>query len=275
MPQNIATLAAVSDNLDTVAKLMRVMEKAGVSWEQLSLPINNRKARGNLAAFLKDGCPKYVGAESESASVSQKLGPEPVITALSGIVLPSKGLALPKRIEAGGYDWKNSDITAERFQIRLDVGPCDLVLAHFGVDMEDEAVEAWVKAHSAYADAFTEEILAVGSHPEYRELQRQFPIVARGSSTVVNGNRHVPYLNRNDSKRNLNLNYSDNRWNGNCRFLLRNSLYGALSYCPSQAAFASRPTFCQPRPADWHGNSIIARLWTVICRISPTSADWR
>jgi hypothetical protein len=42
---------------------------------------------------------------------------------------------------------------------------------------------------------------------------------ARGSVAKVNGNRNVPYLNRNDAKRNLNLNWWDNDWNGSYRFL--------------------------------------------------------
>ena len=41
-----------------------------------------------------------------------------------------------------------------------------------------------------------------------------------GSSWVnPNGNCNVPYLNRNGSERNLNLNWNDNDWNENCRFL--------------------------------------------------------
>lgn len=40
-----------------------------------------------------------------------------------------------------------------------------------------------------------------------------------GSVAEVNDNRNVPYLNRNDSKRNLNLNWFDSDWNGNYRFL--------------------------------------------------------
>jgi len=46
--------------------------------------------------------------------------------------------------------------------------------------------------------------------------------IFKGSVCVnSNGNRCVAYLNRNDSKRNLNLNRVDNRWNDNCRFLAR------------------------------------------------------
>jgi len=41
----------------------------------------------------------------------------------------------------------------------------------------------------------------------------------KGSVAKVNGNRNVPYLNRNDSKRKLNLNWFDNDWNPMYRFL--------------------------------------------------------
>ena len=41
-----------------------------------------------------------------------------------------------------------------------------------------------------------------------------------------NGDRNVPYLNRNGDRRNLNLNYFSNRWNEDCRFAaVRKSLY--------------------------------------------------
>lgn len=41
-----------------------------------------------------------------------------------------------------------------------------------------------------------------------------------------NGNRYVAYLNYYDAERNLNLNWYENDWNGNCRFLaVRNFLY--------------------------------------------------
>jgi len=54
----IAPLANASDTLDTFAKYVRVMERAGVNFNQFTLPINSRTARRNLADFLKAGCPK-------------------------------------------------------------------------------------------------------------------------------------------------------------------------------------------------------------------------
>lgn len=55
---SIAPLTEVSRNVDTVAKFVRVITKEGVTMEQLSLPINSRSARRNLAAFIAAGCPK-------------------------------------------------------------------------------------------------------------------------------------------------------------------------------------------------------------------------
>ncbi|MEK7645319.1 MAG: hypothetical protein AAB391_03315 [Patescibacteria group bacterium] len=43
--------------------------------------------------------------------------------------------------------------------------------------------------------------------------------LAQGSVAKVNGNRNVPYLNKDGSKRNLNLKWFDNDWNANYRFL--------------------------------------------------------
>lgn len=57
------------------------------------------------------------------------------------------------------------------------------------------------------------------------------------NSAKVHGNRNVPYLNRNSSKRNLNLNWYDNKWNENCRFLVRN-IHGFPAHSfPESAGF--------------------------------------
>lgn len=148
--------------------------------------------------------------------------PEPKITTLAGVVLPDKSLSLAKRIKAGEYTGGvDGCITADRFPITLEAGPADLVTAHFGVDMEDTAVDAWMKAHLEYQDALIEELLAVGCHREHRNLQVEFPIIARGSSTVVNGSVGVPYLGYWDDGRDLRLDYRYGWWAAGCRFLLR------------------------------------------------------
>lgn len=51
-----------------------------------------------------------------------------------------------------------------------------------------------------------------------------------GSVMKRNDDRNVPYLNLNGNKRNLNLNWWSNNWNGNYRFLaVSNSLCESLS----------------------------------------------
>ena len=73
MSENIATLASASNALDTQAKWLRVMEKAGVTHQQLVLPVNNRKARRNLAAYLAAGCPELpVGVKVTEETASSR-----------------------------------------------------------------------------------------------------------------------------------------------------------------------------------------------------------
>jgi hypothetical protein len=146
--------------------------------------------------------------------------PEPTITELSGVTLAGSQVGLEDQKAAGNYDWVNSDITVERFPLTLPAGPQDLALAHFDVDVSSEQVEAWAVAHG-YEPALIDDLLAVGAHGEYRELQRQFPIVALKSSAVIRGLRHVPCLYGLDSHRSLRLNFWDYDWRALYRFLFR------------------------------------------------------
>lgn len=56
-------------------------------------------------------------------------------------------------------------------------------------------------------------------------------------SAQVNGNRNVVCLNRNDAKRNLNLNNRDDDWNDNWRFL-------GVRYGPRFSPDSLRGVFC-------------------------------
>lgn len=79
MSLSIATLSDFSDHLDTFAKLMRLLEKEDVKWEEFMFPINDRKARCNLARYLKAGCPKMLEAKPEGVVTD---APVPVATDL-------------------------------------------------------------------------------------------------------------------------------------------------------------------------------------------------
>ena len=52
------TIATLSDFLDTLAKWVRVMVKAGLQYDKFLLPMNNRKARKNLVEYWNAGCPE-------------------------------------------------------------------------------------------------------------------------------------------------------------------------------------------------------------------------
>jgi hypothetical protein len=55
--------------------------------------------------------------------------------------------------------------------------------------------------------------------PESIQGRAPWRLFSTSSVVKLNGNRHVGILNRNDAKRNANLNYFDNDWNANYRFL--------------------------------------------------------
>src|SRR3989344_2965298 len=128
---------------------------------------------------------------------------------------------LEAMIAAGNYDWKNDDITAKRFPI-VGKGKVEFedTIFHFDRDISSEdAVEEIIAADTKnpWEPGKIENILAYGA--KNPEEQRKFPIVGLGSVGKVYGSSGVPYLSRNDSKRGLNLNWWDNDWNANYRFL--------------------------------------------------------
>ena len=84
----------------------------------------------------------------------------------------------------------------------------DLVTAWFQREVVSEFVDDWAKING-YESALIDDLLAVGAHPEHGKLQLQFPIVALGSSAVVDGSRRVPYLDGGGSERYLRLDYRD------------------------------------------------------------------
>lgn len=67
----MSDIASLSNSLDSIAKLVRLLEKEGITKEQLLLPVSDRVARRNLATYLKAGCPATDSAPKE---VQQKPG---------------------------------------------------------------------------------------------------------------------------------------------------------------------------------------------------------
>ena len=106
------------------------------------------------------------------------------------------------------------------FPLTLPAGPRDLVLVHFKERVTNERVVQWADEND-YEVALIDDLLAVGSHPKYRELQHKFYIIQLGSSAVVDGRgRHVACLYGCNTERSLYLDWYDDDWHDNCRFLL-------------------------------------------------------
>jgi hypothetical protein len=118
----------------------------------------------------------------------------------------------------GQYDWSNDNINGENFPITGEgVIETMLELVHFDRVVGTSEAEAELDK-MGLRPATIEEILAFGA--KYPEIQREFPIIALGSSWVSRfGNRFVPDLSRDGSERSLNLDWSGNQWSEICRFL--------------------------------------------------------
>ncbi|MFA5163525.1 MAG: hypothetical protein WC441_03275 [Patescibacteria group bacterium] len=130
-------------------------------------------------------------------------------------------LTLEQMIAAGRYDWNNGDVNARNFPLPVELSGQSLQvqakLFHFGHSISSQkAIEEMDK--QGYRPATLVELLALGA--SYPDLQRKFPIIALGSIWQnANGNRDAPFLDVDDNRRELNLNWFDNDWVGRCRFL--------------------------------------------------------
>lgn len=132
------------------------------------------------------------------------------------VVTVDYGLTLEEMVAAGRYDRKNTDITAGHFPLvrsgAMDVG---IVLVHFNRYItSDEALRELDKM--GFRPAKLEELLAFGAR--FREVQREFPIMALGSVWRHFGPRRVPCLWGSSGRRRLSLLWFGHVWDESCRF---------------------------------------------------------
>lgn len=124
-------------------------------------------------------------------------------------------------IADGNYDWGNSNINAKNFPISPEMTgkkvEVSTKLFHFNKDISsDNAISKMDK--DGYRPATLMELLVLGFL--FPELQRQFPIVALGSVWHnALDDRCVPFLDVDDSRRELYLRWFDDDWDAHCRFL--------------------------------------------------------
>jgi hypothetical protein len=213
-------------------KLMETLEQNGVTTERFQMVIGS--------GLVSD----IFNPEAQIANriaVRQALGLGALPSQLGRHVV-NYGMDLEKMILAGNYDWRNDDITAKRFPI-VGKGEVEFedTIFHFDRSISSEnAVKEILAADptNPWEPAKIENLLAYGA--KNPEEQRKFPIIGLGSVAKVNGNRNVPNLNKDGSKRNLNLNWWDNDWNGNYRFLA--GVFALRDKNPAECSYAGVET---------------------------------
>jgi len=135
-------------------------------------------------------------------------------------VMVDYNLSLAEMIKAGQYELINDDITGENFPIRgTGQQEVELMLVHLNRIVTTREVLEYLNSQGL-EPAKIEHLLAFGA--VYPDAQREFPIVALGSSFVADGgSRYYPYLRSDGHERRLNLSWddADDHWGGSCRFL--------------------------------------------------------
>lgn len=126
--------------------------------------------------------------------------------------------SLKDMISAGKYDWVNPGITEKNFPVKgTGKSEVEVEIVHYNKAMTSEQVFADFKAHGL-KPAPVEVGLALGK--DRPDLQREFPIVMLGSVwQSLRGDRRTPFLWGGAGARDLSLNYFDEDWHWNYRFL--------------------------------------------------------
>jgi len=129
------------------------------------------------------------------------------------------GQSLEQMIDAGHYDWVNSDITAKRFPIEgKGVVEFEGRYFHFNRGISSENAIKEIEAAS-WKPAKIEHVLSHGKTSP--EEQHKFPIIG------LDGDRRVPVLGRGGSGRDLNLGWFGRGWDPFARFLAVREVSGS------------------------------------------------
>lgn len=127
--------------------------------------------------------------------------------------------SLAQMIADAHLDWVNQCINAQNFRLpkKRTEEEVILELVHPQRVVTTRDAEKEVKKNRKLRTATLPEQLAFATH--YTDKQREFPIVALGSSCVVNGDRRVPCLYGRSTERNLGLHWRGGSWSSDYRFL--------------------------------------------------------
>lgn len=126
-------------------------------------------------------------------------------------------LSLKDAIDAGTYDWVNSDINESNFpSSEHHEHTYETRLFHFDCDMDSDEVIKKMK-EDGFDSADLRTGLAYGE--KNPDVQREFPVILLGSVVRLDGYRCVPCLGGDGSDRGLRLDYCGGWWSRHYRFL--------------------------------------------------------
>ncbi|MFA6463543.1 MAG: hypothetical protein WCV55_00900 [Candidatus Paceibacterota bacterium] len=192
-----------------LSKILELLDQKGVTPEM----IQARLESGVLADIFETSA--EFGRDNRDswrkAFGLNPLVPEPIILTIDYTK------SLEEMVVAGLYDWKNDNLDAKRFPVKgTGTTEVEAKIFHFNRNISSEDAKRLIE-EAGYEVAKTEHLLAFGA--KYPDEQRKFPIVALGSAHEVVGDRRVPCLDGDVSRRGLYLHWWDFGWNSDCRFL--------------------------------------------------------
>ncbi len=124
--------------------------------------------------------------------------------------------SLAEMIQAGRYDQVHTDITSKNFPADTLTSYPTLTFIYFSWSVSTDEVTKEM-SRLRYRPATLVELLALGVN--YPDLQKNFKIVALGSSWTTRASHFSPYLWQEAGQRILKLDYADLNWEVGVRFL--------------------------------------------------------
>ena len=187
----IGVFASVFTALD---KEVRVLcgEKANEAWHRLGKP-EGESVLKTIAKLIATGVTETFPVEIQQATLAEL-------------------------IRLGNYGWANGDINEQNFPLdNSQFGKFDLVLVHLNRAASTGEGLSHLDANGL-VPAKIGHLLGFGA--KYPDVQREFPIIALGSSWLNRGGvRSVPCLDYLGDDRGLSLDCYDDAWDDYCRFL--------------------------------------------------------
>lgn len=212
MSKNVSWMTMLGQVSSFLGVLLKAVQELGGSESDLNAAASDPEKMRSLAALIM------------GKAVTPVLTPVTATFKVTVVDLVTEFEELKRQ-----FDWVNDDFAKAKFEpidgcpgTSIEMREVEFVYVHLDRDASDADVLA-EHERQGVRPATLPELLAFAA--KYPDEQRKFPIVARGSVSVLSGYRGVAYLNSDDRERNLNLNWiDDNDWNRNYRFLaVRNS----------------------------------------------------